>query len=130
MKKKKAGGRSRSASAGKEKKSGGSIVRSSILALLVLAVAAVGVGAGLGIWKLTESSGSGNPSTKFPSFVYAPSAPKDSPKAYQAAIDHYEDMSHVPCYCGCAQAGHRSVRDCFIKSMNGSNIVYDNHGAG
>ena len=82
-------------------------VRRTMLVLIVLLLAAVSIGAGLGI------------------------APKDSPKAYQAAIDHYDDFAKIPCYCGCGKsAGHDSLQMCFIQSMSGSNIKYDNHGAG
>ncbi|MCZ7402430.1 MAG: PCYCGC motif-containing lipoprotein [Candidatus Methanoperedens sp.] len=44
-------------------------------------------------------------------------------KAYTYATEHPEVLEQIPCYCGCGDIGHKSVRDCFI-SDNGT---YDNH---
>jgi len=44
-------------------------------------------------------------------------------KAYTYATEHPEVLEQIPCYCGCGELGHKSVRDCFI-SDNGN---YDDH---
>lgn len=108
-------------------------VRHAILALLAVVVVSVGIAAGIGVWKLTsDSSGTAGESlVKFPGYVNDPSAPRDTPRAYQAAIDFYDDFGKIPCYCGCGgSAEHESLQDCFISSMNGDDIRFSNHGAG
>ena len=119
------------------KTTAGTKARSSILVITAAVFVAVALGAGIGVWKLTSGSSEGggdsakSASVKFPSWVYGPGTPSGSLKAYKAAIDYYDELSHIPCFCGCGQsAGHKSVRDCFIKSMNGESIVFDEHGAG
>ncbi len=68
---------------------------------------------------------------QLPAFVYDPTAPKDAATAYRFALERPDLLSQVPCYCGCGQeAGHRNNLDCFVKSRNGQNVIFDNHGAG
>ncbi len=68
---------------------------------------------------------------QLPSFVYDPSAPKDAATAYRFALERPDLLSQVPCYCGCGhEAGHKNNLDCFVKSRNGQNVVFYNHGAG
>jgi hypothetical protein len=100
--------------------------------LALVGILIIGLSAGVGIWKLTKSSGSLNSGrADFPAFVYDKNAPKDTPKAYQAAVDYSDDFSQIPCYCGCGQhSAHDSLRACFISLRKGDTILYDNHGAG
>lgn len=112
-------------------------VKRAVIVALVVTAAAVAIAAGIGVWKLTGDSSSadaGNKrsaTVKFPSWVSAPGTPRGSLKAYQAAIDYYDELNNFPCFCGCGQsAGHKSVRDCFVDSMNGDKVLFDNHGAG
>ena len=66
-----------------------------------------------------------------PAFVYNPTAPKGAVKAYRFALERPDLLSQVPCYCGCGgEAGHKSNLDCFVKTRNGDNVTFDNHGAG
>lgn len=47
---------------------------------------------------------------------------------YRYAIEHGDDLQYVPCFCGCNRFGHRSNRDCYIKSVNeGGAITFTSH---
>ena len=37
--------------------------------------------------------------------------------AYAYAARRGDVLQYMPCYCGCERQGHRSNRDCFVKSM-------------
>lgn len=52
------------------------------------------------------------PKGDFPSFAYNSSV---TLLGYQSAASHPNDLNWMPCYCGCAAEGHRSLRDCFYK---------------
>ena len=96
---------------------------------ITLVVILAGIGAGVLIAALSSDDGGGG-AIKLPDFVYAPTAPKDSAKAYQFALDSPDYLSQVPCYCGCYADGHESNLDCFIKSRDGDDVEFDRHGAG
>ncbi len=67
---------------------------------------------------------------QIPSWASAPGTPANSAKAYAFALERPDLLSQVPCYCGCGQsAGHKSNLDCFIKSRNGDNVTFDQHGS-
>lgn len=110
----------------------GGLTPLSLTAIVVAGlVIAVGAGAGILVWALSgDEGGSGGAVLKPPDFAYAATAPKDSAKAYQFALDFPEYLSQVPCYCGCAKDGHKSNLDCFIKSRSGDKVEFDKHGAG
>jgi len=42
----------------------------------------------------------------------------DAGRLYHFATDHAGDLEYIPCFCGCKNIGHRSNRDCYIKSFN------------
>ena len=45
-------------------------------------------------------------------------------RLYEFQITHGELMRYMPCFCGCGQnAGHRSNRDCYVKSVNADGSV-------
>lgn len=49
---------------------------------------------------------------------------------YRFATDDAGDLEYIPCFCGCKNIGHRSNRDCYIKSFNrGGTVTYTSHGA-
>jgi hypothetical protein len=51
-------------------------------------------------------------------------------RVYRFVTDNAGDLEYVPCFCGCTNIGHRSNRDCYIKSFNGDRTVtYTSHGA-
>ena len=95
----------------------------------IIGVILTGIAAGVLIAALSSDDGGGG-AIKLPDFVNAPTAPKDSAKAYQFAVDYPDYLSQVPCYCGCYADGHESNLDCFIKSRDGDDVEFDRHGAG
>ncbi|MBE0429079.1 MAG: hypothetical protein IBX61_04315 [Thermoleophilia bacterium] len=78
------------------------------------------------------NGGSDGSGIKIPDYAYSPQAPKGADKAYQFAVDHPEYLAAVPCYCGCGddRFGHVSNLDCFVKSRNGDDVLYDDHAFG
>ncbi len=54
----------------------------------------------------------------------------DVGRVYRFATDRAADLGYIPCFCGCKNIGHRSNRDCYIKSLNrDGTITYTSHGA-
>ena len=49
--------------------------------------------------------------------------------AYQAAIDHPDVLSSVPCLCGCMQSlNHANNLDCYVESSRDDATVLSSHG--
>ena len=49
---------------------------------------------------------------------------------YRFAVDHAGKLEYIPCFCGCKDIGHRSNRDCYVKSFNrDGTITYTSNGA-
>ncbi len=50
---------------------------------------------------------------------------------YTFAADHPEILSHVPCFCGCQNRGHRNNDDCFValRDAGGRVAAWEPHGA-
>lgn len=46
-------------------------------------------------------------------------------QAYRTAVRIPNVLEEIPCFCGCMEAGHRGLKDCFI-APDGS---FDDHGA-
>ena len=58
----------------------------------------------------------------WPSFVT--DADPEVKRLYEFQITHGELMRFMPCFCGCGQnAGHRSNRDCYVKSVDADGTV-------
>ncbi len=54
----------------------------------------------------------------------------DTGSVYRFATDHAADLEYIPCFCGCKNIGHRSNRDCYIKSFNrDGTVTYTSHGS-
>lgn len=51
-------------------------------------------------------------------------------EAYRFALANPEETAQYPCYCGCANIGHRSLLDCFIDNRREDVLAFDQHGAG
>lgn len=50
--------------------------------------------------------------------------------AYEYALHNPELLEYIPCYCNCHRLGHKSVEDCFVKSLKkGGKVVFDDHGS-
>lgn len=51
-------------------------------------------------------------------------------EAYRFAVEQGKDLQYIPCFCGCKSIGHRSNRDCYIKSENpDGTVTYTSHSA-
>ena len=51
-------------------------------------------------------------------------------RLYAYAVQHAEELQYIPCVCGCARVGHKSNRDCYIKSFNNDGTVtFTSHAA-
>ncbi len=62
---------------------------------------------------------------------YLATATPEVKEMYAFALAHPEILSFIPCYCGCADTGDRSNRDCYVKQIQGDGtIVYNNHAYG
>ena len=62
--------------------------------------------------------------------VFATSGGPDVAGLYRFAVEQGKDLEHIPCYCGCGNIGHRSNRQCYIKSENtNGTITYTSHAA-
>jgi hypothetical protein len=97
--------------------------------LALLATASCGSSTSSSDLKVETTEASKN--ITLPSWVSAPGTPKNSAVAYRFALERPDLLSQMPCYCGCGEsAGHISNLDCFIKSRNGDQVVFDQHGAG
>jgi hypothetical protein len=58
-------------------------------------------------------------------------APVQVREAYQFAVANPDLVEAVPCYCGCAPAGHDSNYDCYVADVTaGGEVIYDNHALG
>ncbi len=68
------------------------------------------------------------PTGQLPEFA-GPGTP-DIRRLYQYAVDHGDELRYIPCTCGCAQFGHSSNRDCYIKSVNrDGTLTFTSHAA-
>jgi hypothetical protein len=58
---------------------------------------------------------------------YVTDAPAEVKTLYEFQITHGDLMKWMPCFCGCGQnAGHRSNRDCYIKSVSADgSVIFD-----
>jgi hypothetical protein len=49
---------------------------------------------------------------------------------YAYAVDHGDELQYIPCFCGCGRFGHKSNRDCYIKSFNADGtLTFTSHAA-
>jgi hypothetical protein len=63
-----------------------------------------------------------------PDFVLR--APLPVQEAYAYALERPEVLQYMPCYCGCASAGHTSNLDCFIdQRLADGSVTYDSMGS-
>ena len=68
------------------------------------------------------------PKGQLPDFA-GPSSP-DIRRLYAYAVEHGDELQYIPCFCGCARLGHKSNRDCYIKSFNSDGaITFTSHAA-
>jgi len=49
---------------------------------------------------------------------------------YQYAVEHGNELQYIPCFCGCGRFGHRSNRDCYVKTFTrDGSVTYTSHAA-
>jgi hypothetical protein len=49
---------------------------------------------------------------------------------YRYAVEHGDELQYIPCFCGCGRLGHKSNRDCYIKSFNPeATLTFTSHAA-
>jgi hypothetical protein len=54
--------------------------------------------------------------------------PVDLRGPYAYAATHPEVLERIPCYCGCVDEGHQSIRSCFVSSFRTDGTpVWTNH---
>jgi hypothetical protein len=96
----------------------------SVMLLISMALTACSSGA--------ASAGSDlkmHPVTQLPDHIRQ--APVQVREAYQFAVANPDLIQAVPCYCGCAPAGHDSNYDCYVADVTASGeMIYDNHALG
>jgi hypothetical protein len=112
---------------------GGKTSKRKFMLWAVLTAAAVaGLGVFLAVWGLkggsqVEASNSGRDvrlvNMKFPAFVYNSAG---SLKGYRIALTMPDVLSRIPCYCGCVDVGHKSLKECFISPQG----EFDPHASG
>jgi hypothetical protein len=44
-------------------------------------------------------------------------APAEVQEAYKYAVDNYETLQWMPCFCGCVSDGHRHNFDCYVREV-------------
>ncbi|MHB1391400.1 MAG: PCYCGC motif-containing (lipo)protein [Thermoleophilia bacterium] len=98
--------------------------------MALAAIITVGIIAGIAAGVMSRRGSSSADTIKLPDFALAATAPRGAPQAYQFALDRPDLLKQIPCYCGCAADGHTSNLDCFIKSRDGNDVVFDPHGSG
>ena len=68
------------------------------------------------------------PKGELPQFA-GPGTP-DIRRLYQYSVDHGGELQYIPCTCGCGRFGHKSNRDCYIKSFNRDGaLTFTSHAA-
>ena len=68
------------------------------------------------------------PKGQLPEFA-GPNLP-DIHRLYAYAVEHGDELQYIPCTCGCARFGHKSNRDCCIKSFNkNGTLTFTSHAA-
>ena len=68
------------------------------------------------------------PKGQLPDFA-GPSLP-DIHRLYAYAVEHGDELQYIPCFCGCGRFGHKSNRDCYIKSFNSDGtLTFTSHAA-
>ena len=68
------------------------------------------------------------PKGQLPDFA-GPSLP-DIHRLYAYAVERRDELQYIPCTCGCARFGHKSNRDCYVKSFNkDGTLTFTSHAA-
>lgn len=68
-----------------------------------------------------------------PRVSFAPARPMPVVEAvFRFAAEHPEVLSHIPCFCGCENHGHKNNDDCFVAARDerGRVTAWEPHGIG
>lgn len=108
-----------------------------VLFILVIAVRNLRRHDALVQWRTNLERAAGSPAWPAwsPSWPDLPPAPRRRHKLpvdlrgpYAYAATHPEVLERIPCYCGCVDEGHRSIRSCFVSSFRSDGApVWTNH---
>ena len=96
-----------------EKKTGQKSKKSNGNVWLVLGAFAIMAGI---VWFVISSNGGGSNGPQLVATLNPAAYEGRSREAYQAAKDIPEVLAELPCFCGCANQGHRSNLYCFRDS--------------
>lgn len=87
--------------------------------LLVVAASAVVL---LAYWFAPSTAT--NADQRLDAFLSAANAPSDVREAYHFAASQPDVLKAVPCYCNCANRGHKDIYNCFLNDDD----EFDTHG--
>ena len=111
--------------------SSGSILRYKGLLLLVILGLLSSLISGCSSGLTSAHSGQNNMAAMADMPVEVQYAPVSVSDAYRFAVANPDALKNVPCYCGCAPAGHTSNYPCYVKEVKSSGeIVFDLHALG
>ena len=66
------------------------------------------------------------PKGQLPEFAHT----DDTRQLYRYAVEHADELQYIPCTCGCANIGHQSNRDCYVKSFDADgSVTFTSHAA-
>jgi Protein of unknown function with PCYCGC motif len=66
------------------------------------------------------------PKDQLPEFA----AGGDLGRLYRYAVEHGDELSYIPCFCGCFRVGHKSNHDCYIKvAHQDGTLTFTSHAA-
>jgi len=72
-------------------------------------------------WHLLNAFGAAHPYKLAPESVLPADirrAPLDVREAYRFAVANRDTLRYIPCYCGCADAGHTSNASCYVEDSS------------
>ena len=99
------------------------VIAVAIAALAVVVIRNVGRHDALTRWRSALESAAGRPSwpewsADWPELPAPPARrhrpPQDLRGVYAYAATHADLLAQIPCFCGCAAQGHRSLLNCFV----------------
>lgn len=64
--------------------------------------------------------------------AFLPDYPPELWTLYQFALANQEKLRYIPCFCGCADMGHRNNADCYLDEQQPGNglVAWNAHGFG
>ncbi len=66
------------------------------------------------------------PKDQLPEFA----ATGDLGRLYRYVVERGDELSYIPCFCGCFRFGHKSNHDCYIKTLHADGtLTFTSHAA-